>query len=1059
MSGINKVILIGNLGKDPETRYMPSGKAATNFSIATSERFKDRETGEPQERTEWHRIATFDRLAEIAAEYLKKGSKVYIEGRLRTRKWQDKEGKDRYSTEIIADQMQMLDSRGMGGGAGARRLWCQRRRRRLPRFRPRAAPPGPPRRRQPPVQLPDRLKRESSTTTSPSEANIPSSDLTTRDLSPMPGRVYIKTFGCQMNEYDSSRMLDALRSRHGLEPTDNPAEADLLLLNTCSVRDKAQEKVFSHLGRFRELKAARPGVLIGVGGCVASQEGEELLRRAPFVDLVFGPQTLHRLPDFIDEVRAHGRPVVDISFPEIEKFDRLPEPRADGRHGLCFGHGRLQQVLQLLCRALYPRRRGQPAARWRCSPRSGSWPRRAFARSRCWARTSMAIAGPTADGDTADLAALIAAVARIDGIERIRFTTSHPLEFNDRLIDAYATVPKLANHLHLPVQSGSDRILTLMKRGYTTLEFKQKIRRLRAVRPDISVSTDFIVGFPGETDDDFAATMQLIADIGFDQSFSFVYSARPGTPAATLPDPVPEAEKLARLAILQARITNRAQEISRAMVGSVQRVLVEGPSRKDPRQLAGKTSNNRTVNFAGDPRLVGQFLDVQITEALQQFAAGPARGPRCWPPEHGRTRTGALEPVDNRSLANLAGQFDDNLRQIERRLGIQINHRGNRFRLTGPAAGVRAATRILPDLYAIAGREAVDTERVHIALQEALMEQPSEHREATDDGGVVMKARRLHIKPRGTNQRSYMEAIRSHDLCFGIGPAGTGKTYLAVASAVAALEEERVRRIVLVRPAVEAGERLGFLPGDMSQKVDPYLRPMYDALYEMLGFDRVARLIERNVIEVAPLAFMRGRSLNESFVILDEAQNTTHRADEDAAHPPGVWFPGGGHGRHHPDRSAEAPAFGPAARHAGARRASRVSASPTSRQVTSCATCWCSGSSRPTSASRRLIRNPMAGARGPNLELDIQLAAEPSALPAGADFRPGSGPPLTARRRPGAAEPPMAPSASGWSGWRKAPGSTRPGGKNRAPPTSWPFRGLRRWRACPPACRSSTATS
>jgi tRNA-2-methylthio-N6-dimethylallyladenosine synthase len=439
----------------------------------------------------------------------------------------------------------------------------------------------------------------------------------------MPGRVYIKTFGCQMNEYDSSRMLDVLRSRHGLTPTDNPADADVLLLNTCSVRDKAQEKVFSHLGRFRELKAQRPGLLIGVGGCVASQEGEELLRRAPFVDLVFGPQTLHRLPDFIDEVRAHGRPVVDVSFPEIEKFDNLPEPRADGAAAFV---SVMEGCSKYCSFCVVPFTRGEEVSR----PADG-----VLAEVRQLAAQDVrevTLLGqnvngyrcPDADanGDIVDLAGLIQHVARIDGIERIRFTTSHPREFNDRLIEAYATVPKLANHLHLPVQSGSDRILSLMKRGYTTLEFKQKIRHLRKVRPDISVSTDFIVGFPGETDDDFAATMQLIDAIGFDQSFSFVYSARPGTPAATLPDPVSEAEKLARLAILQARITAHAQEISREMVGSVQCVLVERPARKDPQQLAGKTSNNRWVNFDGDPRLVGQFVHLTITEALPNSLRG-----------------------------------------------------------------------------------------------------------------------------------------------------------------------------------------------------------------------------------------------------------------------------------------------------------------------------------------------------------------------------------------------------------------------------------------------------
>jgi tRNA-2-methylthio-N6-dimethylallyladenosine synthase len=439
------------------------------------------------------------------------------------------------------------------------------------------------------------------------------------------GRVYIKTFGCQMNEYDSSRMLDVLRSRHGLEPTDDPAAADVLLLNTCSVRDKAQEKVFSHLGTYRELKAARPGLIIGVGGCVASQEGEDLLRRAPFVDLVFGPQTLHRLPDFIDEVRARGKPVVDVSFPEIEKFDCLPEPRAEGPTAFV---SVMEGCSKYCSFCVVPFTRGEEVSR----PLDGVLAEIRQLASQGVREVTLlgqnvnGYRGPTLAGDDADLAALIHEVAGIGGIERIRFTTSHPREFNDRLIEAYARVPQLANHLHLPVQSGSDRILSLMKRGYTALEFKQKIRRLRAVRPDISVSTDFIVGFPGETEADFEATMQLIADIGFDQSFSFVYSARPGTPAAALPDPVPETEKLARLGILQARITARAREISRSMVGTIQRVLVERPSRKDPRQLAGKTSNNRWVNFDGDPRYVGQFVDLEITEALPNSLRGRHAG-------------------------------------------------------------------------------------------------------------------------------------------------------------------------------------------------------------------------------------------------------------------------------------------------------------------------------------------------------------------------------------------------------------------------------------------------
>ena len=440
-------------------------------------------------------------------------------------------------------------------------------------------------------------------------------------LPPSRGRVYLKTFGCQMNEYDSSRMLDVLRDRQGLEPTDDPAAADLVILNTCSIRDKAEEKVFSWLGTFRELKQAKPHLLIGVGGCVASQEGDELLKRAPFVDLVFGPQTLHRLPDFVDEVRARGRPVVDVSFPEIEKFDALPEPRAEGATAFV---SVMEGCSKYCSFCVVPFTRGEEVSR----PFDG-----VLAEVRQLAAQGVrevtllgqnvnGYRGETADGGTADLAALIAAVARVEAVGRIRFTTSHPREFGDRLVEAFATEPKLANHLHLPVQSGSDRVLALMKRGYTALEFKQKIRRLRAVRPDISVSTDFIVGFPGETEADFAATLQLIADVEFDQSFSFVYSPRPGTPAAALPDAVPEAEKLARLALLQARINARAQAISRAMVGTVQRVLVERPSRKDARQLAGKTSNNRWVNFDGDTALIGRFVDLEITEALPNSLRG-----------------------------------------------------------------------------------------------------------------------------------------------------------------------------------------------------------------------------------------------------------------------------------------------------------------------------------------------------------------------------------------------------------------------------------------------------
>jgi tRNA-2-methylthio-N6-dimethylallyladenosine synthase len=437
----------------------------------------------------------------------------------------------------------------------------------------------------------------------------------------MPGKVYIKTFGCQMNEYDSSRMLDVLRVSHGMQSTDRPEEADVLLLNTCSIREKAQEKVFSHLGVWRELKEQRPGVLIGVGGCVASQEADAVRTRAPFVDMVFGPQTLHRLPGFIDEIRARGRAVVDVSFPEIEKFDRLPEPRADGPTAFVS----IMEGCSKYCSfCVVPYTRGEEVSR----PLDDVVAEVAGLAAQGVREVTLlgqnvnGYRGPTHDGKLADLALLIDYVALIEGIERIRFTTSHPREFSERLIDAYARVPKLANHLHLPVQSGSDRILALMKRGHTVAEYRDKIRALRAVRPDISISTDLIVGFPGETEADFAATMQLIEAIGFDQSFSFVYSPRPGTPAAALADPVSEEEKLHRLAVLQAKITAHAQSISRDMIGTVQRVLVERPSRKNPHQLAGKTSNNRWVNFDGPPDCIGRSVDLVITEAMANSLRG-----------------------------------------------------------------------------------------------------------------------------------------------------------------------------------------------------------------------------------------------------------------------------------------------------------------------------------------------------------------------------------------------------------------------------------------------------
>ncbi len=436
------------------------------------------------------------------------------------------------------------------------------------------------------------------------------------------GKLFIQTHGCQMNEYDSAKMADVLAEHEGLELTTNAEEADVILVNTCSIREKAQEKVFSQLGRWRSLKQGDRPVLIGVGGCVASQEGEGIVKRAPYVDLVFGPQTLHRLPELIRARRASGRPQVDISFPEIEKFDALPEPRAEGPTAFVS----IMEGCSKYCSfCVVPYTRGEEVSRpfEDVLVEVAQLAAKGVREVNLLGQNVNAYRGPIEGSDEmADLALLIRTIAEIDGVDRIRFTTSHPLEFSDSLIEAYRDVPKLANYLHLPVQSGSDRILSAMKRGYTALEFKQKIRKLRAVRPDIAISSDFIVGFPGESDADFEKTMKLIEDVGFDQSFSFIYSRRPGTPAADLADDVSDEAKHARLTRLQAHINAHSFELSKAMVGTTQRVLVTGTSRKDTSELTGKTENMRQVNFAGHPRLVGGFVDVVITEALPNSLRG-----------------------------------------------------------------------------------------------------------------------------------------------------------------------------------------------------------------------------------------------------------------------------------------------------------------------------------------------------------------------------------------------------------------------------------------------------
>ncbi|MDI9652672.1 tRNA (N6-isopentenyl adenosine(37)-C2)-methylthiotransferase MiaB [Burkholderia cenocepacia] len=443
----------------------------------------------------------------------------------------------------------------------------------------------------------------------------------------MTKKVYVKTFGCQMNEYDSDKMVDVLNAAEGLEKTDTPEDADIILFNTCSVREKAQEKVFSDLGRVRELKEAKPGLLIGVGGCVASQEGASIVSRAPYVDLVFGPQTLHRLPQMIDARRASGRAQVDITFPEIEKFDHLPPARVEGPSAFV---SIMEGCSKYCSYCVVPYTRGDEVSR----PLDDVLTEVAGLADQGVREVTLlgqnvnAYRGALAAGSSeiADFATLIEYVADIPGIERIRYTTSHPKEFTQRLIDTYAKVPKLVNHLHLPVQHGSDRILMAMKRGYTVLEYKSVIRKLRAIRPDLSLSTDMIVGFPGETGDDFDKMMALVHEMGYDTSFSFIYSPRPGTPAANLADDTPRDVKLKRLQHLQATIEENVARISQSMVGKVERILVEGPSRKDPNELAGRTENNRVVNFpaplASHPRLIGQMIDVKINHAYPHSLRG-----------------------------------------------------------------------------------------------------------------------------------------------------------------------------------------------------------------------------------------------------------------------------------------------------------------------------------------------------------------------------------------------------------------------------------------------------
>ncbi len=437
----------------------------------------------------------------------------------------------------------------------------------------------------------------------------------------MTKKLFIKTWGCQMNEYDSDKMADLLDSTHGYTATEEAEDADVILLNTCSIREKAQEKVFHQLGRWKNLKKHKPDLIIGVGGCVASQEGETIRKRAPFVDMVFGPQTLHRLPEMINQIQQGSSSVVDVSFPEIEKFDRLPEPKAEGPTAFVS----IMEGCSKYCTfCVVPYTRGEEVSR----PvddvllEVAQLAEQGVREVNLLGQNVNAFRGTNYDGSICTFAELLELVASINGIDRIRYTTSHPVEFTDDIIDAYATIPELVDHLHLPVQSGADRILNLMKRGHTAIEYKSKIRKLKKIRPNISMSSDFIIGFPGETDADFEATMDLIQAVDFDLSFSFIYSARPGTPAADVPDDVSEETKKQRLSLLQQRINQQALKIARNMLDTEQRILVEGPSKKNVMELSGRTENNRVVNFEGSPDMIGQFVDVKITDVFANSLRG-----------------------------------------------------------------------------------------------------------------------------------------------------------------------------------------------------------------------------------------------------------------------------------------------------------------------------------------------------------------------------------------------------------------------------------------------------
>ncbi|NCV27953.1 MAG: tRNA (N6-isopentenyl adenosine(37)-C2)-methylthiotransferase MiaB [Nitrosomonadales bacterium] len=649
----------------------------------------------------------------------------------------------------------------------------------------------------------------------------------------MTKKIFIKTFGCQMNEYDSEQISNLMGKMDNYQSTDQVEDADLVVLNTCSIREKAEDKVYGQLGRLRKLKNKKPSMKIAVGGCVASQEGENIIQRAPYVDLVFGPQTLHKIPSLLKENEKAGSPQIDISFPAIEKFDQLPQVKSNGPSAYIS----IMEGCSKYCSfCVVPYTRGEEVSR----PAEDiieevlQLTHQGVIELNLLGQNVNAYRYKDKKGFEYDFAELVNFISEINEIKRIRFTTSHPNEMNETLIECFQNNHKLANFIHLPIQSGSDRILSAMKRNYLYLEYKQIIKKLKTASPDILISSDFIVGFPGETDHDHQQTVKAIKEIDFDYSYSFLYSPRPGTPASYLKDTTPDETKKERLQEVQSLINEQGKNHTLKLMHSEQRVLVD--EKVDEVTFKGKADNNRIVQIHTKQNILNQMVNVKVTKTTD---------------------------------INTCGPLDENIQEIAKKLDIKISRNGFKFSLAGADQKIKIASDMLEHFY-LKAKTPITLEDIQLSLVSV-----NEETDSDDIGLIDLKTKKNGLQGRTPRQQSYLKLIQENDINFGIGPAGTGKTYLAVASAIDALNREKIKRIVLVRPAVEAGEKLGFLPGDLAQKVDPYLRPLYDALYDLGGYETVNKWFEKQIVEIAPLAYMRGRTLNQSFIILDEAQNTT----------------------------------------------------------------------------------------------------------------------------------------------------------------------------------------